>query len=90
MRIDPKKFSALKAEAGISDAVLSEAMGFAHRANLLYHTRKIKAGEPVSETIIHDMLEAFSYRLRRKVGIRELVYASDLPRETGRVRKAKA
>jgi hypothetical protein len=84
MRICPKKLSALKAEAGLNDAELSEAMGFADKANLAYHMRKIREGRPIRETIIHDMREAFAYRLRRPVDLRELVISADLPRQARR------
>jgi hypothetical protein len=90
MRVDPKKFSALKTEAGLDDIRLSRLMGYSDPAGLRYQLAKVRAGASIKEGIVRLMLDAFGAKLRRRVGIRELVYATDLPRETGRVRKAKA
>jgi hypothetical protein len=84
MRICHKKFSSLKAEAGVSDAALSRVVGYAHRAGLAYHVSKIKKRKSIAESNVFAILNAFSMLIDRKVDIRELVMTSDLPRESRR------
>jgi transposase-like protein len=90
MRVDPKKFSALMIESGLTVTALAERMNYSAPAGLRYWVRKIKAGSDIRPEVIRSLLDSFSSVLLRRVGIRELVYATDLPRETGRVRKARA
>ena len=73
MKISKRKFSELKTEAGIDDKQLSGLMGYADNSGLSYWVRKIESGETVKETVIRRMLDAFSAKLGRAIGIDELV-----------------